>query len=133
MKYMLLMQFSAATADFPGIDSWTGEELKAHIAFMEQVNRELTESGELVDAQGLAGADTAKLVRGRGRGAPMVTEGPFPETKEFLAGFWIVDCADEDRAVELAAHISAAPGPRGEPLGMPIELRAVMSAPPTEL
>jgi hypothetical protein len=63
----------------------------------------------------------------------VVTEGPFPEAKEFLAGFWIVDCDTAERAVELAASISAAPGPGGRPLGMPIEVRPVMSAPPAEL
>jgi hypothetical protein len=133
MKYMMLMQFSAATADFPGIDTWTREELQAHIEFMHLVNRELVASGEFVDAQGLAGADTAKLVRSGNGNSPLVTEGPFPETKEFLAGYWILDCETEERAVELAARVSAAPGPRGEPLNMPIEVRPVMSAPPAEL
>ena len=133
MKYMMLMQFSAATADFPGIDTWTAEELQAHIAFMMETNRALGESGELVDAQGLAGADTAKIVRSNGGGAPLVTEGPFPETKEFLAGWWIVDVDTEERALELAAQVSAAPGPGGRPLGMPIELRPVMAAPPADV
>ncbi len=133
MKYMLLMQFSAATADFPALDTWAPGEVQAHIAFMMDVNRQLMESGEFVDAQGLAGTETARIVRADGRGAPVVTEGPFPEAKEFLAGFWIVDCDTAERAVELAASISAAPGPGGRPLGMPIEVRPVMSAPPAEL
>ncbi len=132
MKYMLLMQFSEKTADFPGIGTWTAEELKAHIGFMIDTNRKLTEAGELVDAQGLAMPGTARIVRSHGGGAPVVTEGPFPETKEFLAGWWIVDC-DADRAVEIAAAVSAAPGPGGAPLNMPIEVRQVMSGPPEEL
>ncbi len=133
MKYMLLMQFSEKTTDFAPIGEWTPEELRAHIAFMKDVNRELTEAGELVDAQGLAMPETAKIVRSHGSGTPVITEGPFAETKEFLAGWWIVDCDTPERAVEIAAYVSAAPGPKGEPLNMPIEVREVMSAPPTEL
>jgi hypothetical protein len=132
MKYMLLMQFSAQTADFPPIGTWAPEEIQAHIAFMREVNAKLTDAGELVDAQGLAMPDQAKIVRA-GAGAPVVTEGPYPETKEFLAGFWIVDCDTPERAVEIAAHVSAAPGPGGRPVNMPIEVRPVMSAPSEEL
>jgi hypothetical protein len=133
MKYMLLMQFSQETTDFTPVGEWTPEEFKAHIAFMKDTNLKLTEAGELVDAQGLAMPDTAKIVRSHAGGTPVVTEGPFAETKEFLAGWWIVDCETPERAVEIAAYVSAAPGPKGEPLNMPIEVREVMSAPPTEL
>lgn len=133
MKYMLLMQFSAATADFPLITEWEPEEVEAHIAFMRDTNVQLVKDGEFVEAQGLAFPDAAKVVRASADGTPLVTEGPFPETKEFLAGYWIVDCESEQRAVEIAAHASTAPGPGGRPLNMPIEVRAVMSAPPTEL
>jgi hypothetical protein len=133
MKYMMLMQFSAAQTDFPGIESWTAEELKAHIAFMQNTNEEFTRSGELVDAQGLAMPDQAKIVRADGGRPPVVSDGPFPETKEFLAGWWIVDCDTPERAVELAAIVSAAPGPGGRPLNMPIEVRPVMSAPSGEV
>jgi hypothetical protein len=134
MKYMLLMQFSEQTADFPPIGTWSPEDLRAHVAFMQAVNKELIGAGELVDAQGLAMPDQARIVRaGRGDGAPVVIRGPFAETKEFLAGFWIVDCASSERAVEIAARVSGAPGPGGEPLNMPIEVRPVMSAPPVEV
>lgn len=129
MKYMLLMQFSAANAEFPGIGGWTPEELRAHIAFMQDVNATLVASGELVDAQGLAMPDQARIVRAGRDGAPVVSDGPFAETKEFLAGYWIVDCAGAERAVEIAARVSAAPGPGGAPLNMPIEVRPVLSAP----
>jgi hypothetical protein len=133
MKYMLLMQFSEQTADFPPIGAWSPEDFRAHIAFMQDANTALVGSGELVDAQGLAMPDQARIVRaGRNGGGPVVTQGPFAETKEFLAGFWIVDCASSERAVEIAAQVSAAPGPGGEPLNMPIEVRPVMSAPPVE-
>jgi hypothetical protein len=133
MKYMMLMQFSAAQTDFPGIDTWSAEEIKAHIEFMGRTNEELVKSGEFVDAQGLAMPDHAKIVRANGGEPPVVSDGPFPETKEFLAGWWIVDCETPERAVELAAGVSAAPGPGGRPLNMPIEVRPVMSAPPREV
>ncbi|THA50337.1 YciI family protein [Streptomyces sp. A1136] len=133
MKYMLLMQFSEKSVDFPGIQEWKPEEFRAHIGFMKDTNRKLAEAGELVDAQGLAMPENARIVRSHAGGAPLITEGPFPETKEFLAGWWIVDCDSEERAIEIAACVSAAPGPGGRPLNMPIEVRQVMSAPPTEL
>ncbi|WP_246017307.1 YciI family protein [Micromonospora pisi] len=133
VKYMLLMQFSAATADFPSIDTWSPQEIQAHIGFMRDSNAKLAADGEMVDGQGLAGADQARIVRAGVGGAPVVTEGPFAETKEFLAGYWIVDCETPERAVEIAAHLSTAPGPGGHPLNMPIEVRPIMSAPPQEL
>ncbi|NEB77912.1 hypothetical protein G3I40_22230 [Streptomyces sp. SID14478] len=134
MKYMLLMQFSAEQqSEFPPLDTWSPDEVKAHIAFMGETNATLRKNGEFVDAQGLAMPDTARIVRAHGKDAPVITEGPFPETKEFLAGYWIVDCASDERAVELAAHVSTAPGRGGRPLNMPIELRQVMSGPPEDL
>jgi hypothetical protein len=133
MKYMLLMQFSAAGADFPSIDTWTPAEIQAHISFMGEVNGKLTAAGEWVDAQGLGGPQQAKIVRAGEGGTPVVTEGPFAETKEFLAGYWIVDCDSPQRAVDLAAYISTAPGPGGRPLNMPIEVHPVMSAPSQEM
>lgn len=134
MKYMLLMQFSARTADFPPIGTWAPDDVKAHIAFMaDDLNPKLIEAGELVEAQGLAGAETARIVRAGSAGAPVVSEGPYPETKEFLAGYWIVDVDSAERAVEIAACASAAPGPGGKPLNMPIEVRQVMSGPPEEM
>lgn len=132
MKYMMLMQFSGSLQDeFPPIDTWPPEDVKAHIEFMHETNRKLIEDGEFVDAQGLADPGQAKIVRAGAGSAPVVTDGPFPETKEFLVGYWIIDCDSQERAVELAAYVSAAPGPAGKPLNMPIELRQVMSEPPT--
>ncbi|MEU7182091.1 MULTISPECIES: YciI family protein [Streptomyces] len=132
MKYMLLMQFSETTTDIPPISTWSADEVQAHIAFMKAADKKLAESGELVEAQGLAAPDTAKIVRAHGGGPPRITEAPFPDTREFLAGFWIVDCAGPDRAVEIAAFLSTAPGPGGAPLNMPIEVRQTMSAPTQE-
>ncbi|WP_438822023.1 YciI family protein [Actinocrinis puniceicyclus] len=133
MKYMLLMQFSQENADFPGLDQWKPEEIQAHVRFMQRTNADLAAAGELVDAQGLAMPETARIVRSHGGGAPVVTEGPFPESKEWVAGWWIVDCDTERRAIEIAAAVSAAPGPGGRPLDMPIEVRQIMAAPPAEL
>jgi hypothetical protein len=129
MKYMLMM-------NTPGggpyqIAQWPQADIKAHIAFMIKFNKEIHESGELVAAEGLSGPDQAKLVRAGKDGAP-VTDGVFPETKEFLAGYWIVDVDTPARAYELAAAASAAPGPGGAPLNMNIEVREVMSGPPPE-
>jgi hypothetical protein len=133
VKYMLLMQFSLETADFPPIETWTAQEIQAHIAFMGETNAKLAAAGEFVQAEGLAMPDQAKIVRSGHNGEPVVTEGPFPETKEFLAGWWIVDCETPERALKIAAEISVAPGPGGTPLNMPIEVRAVMSGPSEEL
>ncbi|MET7619770.1 YciI family protein [Streptomyces sp. NPDC005408] len=133
MKYMLLMQFSEKTADFPAITTWTPEEIQAHIGFMKDVDKKLADAGELVDGQGLAMPDQARIVRAGDGGAPLITEGPYPETKEFLAGYWIVDVDTPERAYEIAAYASSAPGPGGAPLNMPIEVRQLMSAPTEEL
>ena len=128
MRYMLMMHAPRGTGDYQ-IGSWSPDEFKAHIAFMRNLNRELTDSGELVGAEGLAAPGQARVVRAGKNGVPAVTDGPFPESKEFLAGFWIVDVDRPERAYEIAAKASAAPGPGGAPLIIPIEVRQVMSAP----
>jgi hypothetical protein len=129
MKYMLMMH---APGDGPyKIFDWPKKAFEAHIAFMRGLNKELAEAGELVGVQGLTGPDQAKLVRAGRNGVP-VTDGVFPEAKEFLAGYWIVDVDTPERAYAIAARASAAPGPGGEPLNMAIEVRQVMSGPPDE-
>jgi hypothetical protein len=129
MKYMLMMQ--STQGDWQKFGTMPPEDIRAHIKFMIKLNEELKASGELVDAQGLTGPEQAKVVRARsGGGPPAITDGPFPEAKEFLAGFWIIDCRSLDRAIEIAARASAAPGRDGVPLNIPIELRAVGEAPP---
>ena len=113
------------------IMNWPKQDIQAHIAFMINFSKKLGQSGELVSAEGLAGPDQAKLVRAGKDGTP-VTDGVFPESKEFLAGYWIVDVESPERAYQIAAQASAAPGPGGAPLNMPIEVRQVMSGPPEE-
>jgi len=112
MKYMLLMNYGEVPG-VPPMSEWAPEEVQAHGAAMDAIGRELSERGELVGAAGLAGPDAAKFVTHDGVGAPVVTDGPFPESKEFLAGYWLVDVESEARAVEIAARTSAAPGPGG--------------------
>ena len=129
MKYILMMNTMRAGH---GVLAWPQQDLQAHIAFMMQLNKDLRESGELVSAEGLSFPDQAKLVRAGKDGVP-ITDGVFPESKEFLAGYWIVDVDSPDRAYAIAARASAAPGPGGAPLNMPIEVRPVMSAPPPEM
>ena len=127
MKYMMLMHAPRGTGDYE-IFNWPPEDFQAHMAFLNQFNQELTAAGEWVGAQGLTPPREAKLVRAGKDGAP-VTDGPFPEAKEFLAGWWIVDVHSPERAYELAAKASLAPGPGGAPLYTPIEVRRVMGAP----
>jgi hypothetical protein len=129
MKFMMMMHYAG---EGPAIHTWPPQDIQAHIQFMHDLNRRLSEAGELVDAQGLAGPDQAKIVRARRGGPPAITDGPFPESKEFLAGFWIIDVADEKRAIEVASTASAAPGLGGVAMSIPIELRQVMSAPKQE-
>jgi hypothetical protein len=128
MRYMLMMNAPRGTGDY-AVSAWSPEDLKAHIGFMFAFNRELTESGELVGAEGLAAPGEAKIVRAGKNGVPAVTDGPFPESKEFLAGYWIVEVDKPQRAYEIAAKASSAPGPGGAPLILPIEVRQVMCAP----
>lgn len=129
MKYMLMMHAPRGSGDYQ-IGGWAPEDFKAHIAFMHDLNKELTDAGELVGVAGLAPPGQARVVRAAKNGAPAVTDGPFPEAKEFLAGYWIVDVDRPERAYEIAARASSAPGPGGAPLIIPIEVRQVMSAPP---
>ena len=128
MRYMLMMHVPRATGDYQ-IGSWSPDDIKAHMQFMKDLNRELTDAGELVGAEGLAMPGEAKVVRAAKNGTPVVTDGPFPEAKEFLAGYWIVDVETTERAYEIAAKVSTAPGPGGTPLNMAVEVRQVMSAP----
>jgi hypothetical protein len=129
MKYILMMNTMRAGQ---GVLQLAQKDLRAHIAFMMALNKELHQSGELVSAEGLSFPDQAKLVRAGKNGAP-ITDGVFPESKEFLSGYWIVDVDSPERVYAIAARASAAPGPGGAPLNMPIEVRPVMSGPPPEM
>jgi hypothetical protein len=131
MKYMLMMHTGQDMNE--GMLSWSPEDVKNHIEFQRRLDQDLLESGELVFNEGLAFPDQARIVRSDGTGAPAVTDGPFPESKEFLIGFWIVDCDTPERAYEIAARASAAPGSGGVPLGIPIEVRPIPGGPPADV
>jgi hypothetical protein len=129
MKYILMM--AGTKADFDSYMKWSKEDFQAQLAYMHALNKDLKESGVLVETRGLAFPGQAKIVRAGSGGAP-VTDGVFPEAKEFLAGYWIVDVDSAEQAYQIAARASAAPGPGGTPAGIPIEVRQVMSGPPPE-
>jgi hypothetical protein len=132
MKYMLMMR-TGPDDGVPPPNEWKPEEVKASWAHMQEIHQELSEAGELLGAEGLSGPDTAKFVTSDGVNDPVVTDGPFPEAKEFLAGFWMIDVDSEERAIEIAARTSAAPGPGGRATRKLIEVRAVMTGPDAEL
>jgi hypothetical protein len=133
MRFMLLQNYGEVGSHCPPMNEWTPEDISAHIEFQSVMNQELTKRGELVDAQGLAGPDQAKFVTSDGVNAPVITDGPYPESKELLAGFRLIDVESLDRALEIAAQASAAPGPDGVPIQDHIEVREVMGAPDPEM
>lgn len=127
MKYMLMM--NCPRDGYDQFMSWPKKDIEAHIAFMIAFSRKLTDAGEMVSGEGLSSPVQAKAVRAGNDGKP-ITDGVFPESKEFLAGYWIVDVDSPERAYQIAAEASAAPGPGGKPFNMTIEVREVMSGPP---
>jgi hypothetical protein len=128
-RFMLLQKYDGgAGCDLP-MGEWPLADVKAHIEFQQQLNEALVASGELVDAQGLTGPDQVAIVTHDGTGPPVVSDGPFAEMKELLAGYRMVDVESRARAIEIAAQASAAPGPGGVAIQAPIEVREVMGAP----
>jgi hypothetical protein len=130
MKFMLMM--NAPSGGDWAVNDWSPEDFKAHIGFMKRFNEELRQEGALVGCEGLAPPTQARIVRAGKGGAPEVTDGPFAEAKEFLAGYWIVQVDTPEQAYAIAARASAAPGPGGKPINMPIEVREVGAAPPVD-
>jgi hypothetical protein len=114
MKYILLM--SGTRAGVEAYHAWPKQDIDAHMAVLQRINQDLTEAGEFVATQGLAEPSEAKVVRGENKGVP-ITDGIFPESKEFLLGYWIVDVPSAERAYAIAGQISAAS------VNMPIEVR----------
>jgi len=130
MKYILMM--NCPKTGYETFGAWPKKDIQANIAFMVNFDKELRKSGELLSAEGLASPHEAKLVRAGKDGAP-ITDGVFPEAKEYLAGYWIVEVETPQQAYAIAARASAAPGPGGSPMNMSIEVRQVMSGPPADL
>ena len=126
MKFMLQMNVKKGPYQMAG---WSQEDVKRMVGFMHQTNTELKAAGQWVLGEGLVSPEEARLVTANQDGSPSVTDGPFAESKEFIAGFWIVDVKDVAEAYRIAARISLCPGPGGKPLHMPLEVRAVGQAP----
>lgn len=120
MKYILMM--SGTQAGVSGYQAWSQSDRDTHMQTLGAIVQELMEAGEFVATQPLAEPKAAKVVRGEKNGLPL-TDGVFPESKEFLLGYWIVDVATPERACAIAGRISTAPGPGGVPTNMPIEVR----------
>lgn len=125
MKYILMM--NGSKENFQSYGKWTKQDIEANVAFMRNFSQELKDAGVFVDTKGLAWPEEAKRVRAGAQGEP-ITDGVFPESKEFLAGYWIVDVESADEAYKIAARASSAPGPGGKPSNMPIEVRRVLSS-----
>ena len=134
MRFLLLQAYGGVELEgCPPMDRWAPGEVRAHVEFQQALNVELLDSGELVDAQGLAGPDAAKVVVSDGVNPPRIVDGPYPESKELLAGYRLVDVDGLERALEIAARSSAAPGPGGQALQQQIEVRQVLRAPDPEV
>ena len=133
MRFMLLQYYAEPDSGAPTMTEWTPEEVAAHIEFQHVLNAELIERGEFVDAQGLSAPAQAQFVTVDEGGARVVTDGPYPETKELLAGYRMIDVETRERALEIAAKAAAAPGPGGAPIRDRIEVREVLGAPGPEV
>src|SRR5512133_234124 len=130
-RYLLVVNFDGGVGETP-MEEWKPEEITAHLDYYKALGKALVESGERVESEVLAGPDLAKIVTSDGVNAPVVTDGPFQEFKEWLAGYQIVDVESEERALEIAARISAVPGPNGVPLQQPIQVRQIMEDAPSD-
>jgi len=124
-KFLLLTRYDSELG-VPPIDEWDPADVNAHLEYLTKINDELAARGELVEMQALVAPELARTVSADGRSTPVITDGPFPETKEVLAGYQLLDVESEERALEVAAQVSAAPGPDGVPLRQRIEVRQVM-------
>jgi hypothetical protein len=128
VKYMLV-SYGGSQEDWEGLAAWSDEDMHRMIAYMRGLNAELEASGELVQSEGLSGPARAFVVRGNDDGPPLVVDGPFAESKEVIAGYWVVDVDSQERLLEIARKASACPGPGGKILNQPIEVHPIMGAP----
>jgi hypothetical protein len=130
-RYLLIVTFEPGVVDSP-MEEWQPEEITAHLDYYRALNRQLAENGELVDTTILTPPDAARIVRADAAGGQVVTDGPFQEVKEWVAGFQVIDVDTQERALEIAAQVSAVPGPGGVPLQQPIHVRRVMDDGPSD-
>ena len=131
-KYLLLKHYRGGPAPVVHIDPmerWTPAEIDAHVQYMRDFAARLEGTGEFVDAQALSPQGT--FVRYDGQGRPPVTDGPFAETKDLIAGWMVIDVETNQRALELAGELSAAPGAGGKPIHEWLEVRPFLAEPPT--
>jgi hypothetical protein len=127
-RYLLIVDYRPGVDDTP-MDRWKPDEIRAHMNYYDALNKELTDNGELVGGEALAAPDRFfREVTCDGVTAPVVTDGPFAEAKEMFAGFQTVEVESDARALEIAALVSAVPGPGGVPLQQPIVVRRVMDS-----
>ena len=126
MKFMVQMNVKKGPYQMEG---WSQEDVKRMVGFMHTLNADLKTKGQFAVAEGLVSPEEARIVKANDDGSPSVTDGPFAESKEFIAGFWFIDVNDADEAYRFAAKVSLCPGPGGKPLHMPLEVRAVGQAP----
>ena len=126
MRYLLTVDYNGGVVGTP-MEEWKPDDIRAHMAYYDALTAELATSGEYVDGHALTGPGLAKVVTSDGT-APVVTEGPFTQSEDMLAGFQLVDVESEARAIEIAGRISQVPGPGGVPLQQPIGVRRVMTA-----
>lgn len=129
MRFMLLQNYGSIESEMPPMHEWSEADVQAHIEFQIALNQQLNALGQLVDAQALDAPNAARFVAADGTRAPVVTDGPYPESKELVAGYRIVEVDSLDRALEIAAQISAAPGVGGAPIRQRIEVREIMTLP----
>ncbi|MER5307105.1 YciI family protein [Streptomyces sp. NPDC002773] len=130
MKYLVMVQ--GAEADYEAMvgrpaassPAWSKADLKAMFDHMNAINEELSASGEMIDGQGLASPSTTRFVSLDGDGKPLVTDGPYAETKEVIAGYWVLDCASLERVTEIAARVARCPQPTGAP-EYPVVIRPI--------
>jgi len=130
-KYVLIVDFQPGVAETP-MEEWKPEEVTAHLDYYRALHRALVDSGELVESEILAPPNLAKIVTSDGT-TPIVTDGPFQEFKEWVAGYQIVDVESEERAIEIAAKLSAVPGADGVPIQQPIHVRPLMEDAPSDV
>jgi hypothetical protein len=130
-RYLLAVNFEGGVIDTP-MEDWAPEEIAAHLDYYAALRDELLASGERIQSEVLAGPDLAKIVTSDGT-ETLVTDGPFQEFKEWLAGFQVVEVDSEERAIEIAARLSAVPGPGGVATQQPIQVRRVMDDSPSDV
>jgi len=126
VKYMLLIHVDPS---FDGLSEWSRDDFKTMIEYMHELDRDLRDSGELLESNGLGGPGAARTIRAQADGSAGVTDGLRGEGRDALIGYWVVDVASPERAVEIATRVSATPGPGGAPVNQPVELHPIGEAP----